>query len=141
MVLKAAGLFKYVRTFSGHRASKGSRFKFWIPQIASTFFAKFNFKDGELFKTITQLTFTCSKSTIKTPFSSVFIVDFEQVNVSWVVYRNVNSKKLSTVSTKKYISHFLTFFSSNAARLTFLVQQSCKNDGYTCSRKNIIKGV
>ena len=34
-----------------------------------------------------QLTFTCSKSTLETleNFSTVSIVDFEQVNVSWEI--------------------------------------------------------
>ena len=36
-----------------------------------------------------QLTFTCSKSTLETleNFSSVSIVDFEQVNVSWEIFQ------------------------------------------------------
>ena len=49
----------------------------------------------------TQLTFTCSKSTtealekgvklkIKTHFSSVFVVDFKQVNVNWVNFGQVS---------------------------------------------------
>ena len=54
-------------------------------------------KAGERKLTDFQLTFTCSKSTVETPerrqwrqwiyftpFSSVSIVEFEQVNVSWV---------------------------------------------------------
>ena len=32
----------------------------------------------------------CLKLTVKTPFSRVFIVDFEQVHVSWVLFLKIN---------------------------------------------------
>ena len=45
-----------------------------------------NFPSVEIYQEeATQLTFTCSKSTIKTLEEGVKYVDFEQVNVSWVL--------------------------------------------------------
>ena len=48
----------------------------------------------------------CSKLTIKTPFSSVSIVNFEQVNVSWVIL-------ISLYSEGVYLLNISTFTHSS----------------------------
>ena len=54
-----------------------------------------------------------SKLTIKTPFSSVSIVNFEQVNVSWVILISLYSEgvHLLNISTFTHSSIKLSYFS------------------------------
>ena len=55
----------------------------------------------------------CSKLTIKTPFSSVSIVNFEQVNVSWVILISLYPEGvyLLNISTFTHSSIKLSYFS------------------------------
>ena len=56
----------------------------------------------------------CSKLTIKTPFSNVSIVNFEQVNVSWVILISLYPEGvyLLNISTFTHSSIKLSYFSS-----------------------------